>query len=104
MLDLDSLENPKKSIKLQGKEAELRYPSLRQLAKLLALAEKMKTENEKEISEAILGLNDLFKELIPDLGDYELNLNQIYALIQVFSDMSTPDEMKSINTTDTKKN
>lgn len=102
-LDLDKLENPSRKIKLNGKVMDLKYPSLSQLARMLKLAESAKSEKEEEIIKVIDDLSALFKDLIPEMGDYELNMSQIMALIKVFGEISTPEEVKGIET-DTKKN
>ena len=102
-LDLDKLENPSKKIKLDGKVMDLKYPSLSQLARMLKLAESAKSEKEDEVLKVIEDLSTLFRELIPGMGEYELNMSQIMALIKVFGEISTPEEVKGIET-DTKKN
>ena len=102
-LDLDKLENPSRKIKLDGKVMDLKYPSLSQLARMLKLAESAKSEKEDEVLKVIEDLSELFRELIPEMGEYELNMSQIMALIKLFGEISTPEEVKGIET-DTKKN
>ncbi len=102
-LDLDQLENPSRKIKLNGKIMDLKYPSLSQLARMLKLAEGAKSEKEGEIIKVVDDLALLFKDLIPEMGEYELNMSQIMALIKVFGEISTPEEVKG-EVSDTKKN
>ncbi len=102
-LDLDKLENPSRKIKLNGKIMDLKYPSLSQLARMLRLAEGAKSEKEGEILKVVEDLSSLFRDLIPEMGDYELNMSQIMALIKVFGEISTPEEIKG-EVSDTKKN
>ena len=102
-LDLDKLQDPVKKVKIHDKVMDLKYPSLQQLAKMLQLAEDVKSEDTGVVLKVIVDLSGLFRELIPELGDYELNMNQIFALIQLFVEISTPEEVKG-EVSDTKKN
>lgn len=103
-LDLDKLANPVKNIKIDNRVMALSYPSIQEMGKLLTLADKLKNGKEEDILTAIEELANLFKDLIPELGDYRLNLQQIMALTQVFNEISVPDELKDTTGSGTKKN
>ena len=102
-LDLDTLSQDKKRVKIGGEVIEFDPPSLEDLIELAKLGGKLQkyqgqqnVENIDEMSEVMDGLKNGLSNIVPELKDKKLNLQQLLALIDLFVDSAQPNDVKEL--------
>lgn len=95
-LDLDALAPKKIQIRYKQKLIQVKPLSLEQFAKLYDLAGDMKnlskTKGNETLKDVMIRVEALVKETIPELKDDTLNQMQLTALINLLSELSTPQD------------
>ena len=95
-LDLDALAPKNIQINYQGKLIKINPLDLEQFAKLYDLAGNMaglsKEKDSTKLKSVMNGIKELIAEVIPELKDEKLNQLQYTALINLLSELSTPQD------------
>lgn len=117
-LDLDTLSQSKKRVKIGGQVIEFDPPALEDLievAKLGGELQKLQSQQTDGTLDAdTMGtvmdkLKNGLANIVPELKDHKLNINQLMALINLFVDSAQPADAKELEkrgvsmTTDQKK-
>lgn len=101
-LDLDTLVQPSKKIRLDGEIIEIKPPALEELLKLSKLGgEIQKMQSGEKMSEedavaAIGKLRGAFTELIPALEGHNLNIDQLLALLNMVVKIAMPNDVTEL--------
>lgn len=101
-LDLDTLVQPSKKIRLDGEIIEIKPPALEELLKLSKLGgEIQKMQSGEKMSEeeavgAIGKLREAFTELIPALQGHNLNIDQLLALLNMIVKIAMPNDVSEL--------
>jgi hypothetical protein len=101
-LDLDTLAQSKKRVKIAGNVIEFDPPSLEdliELAKLGGQLQKYQNADVKEVeqmSDVMDKLKNGLSNIVPALKDYKLNINQLLALIDLFVESAQPNDTKEL--------
>lgn len=102
-LDLDTLSQAKKRVKISGQIIEFEPPSLEQLIDLAKLGSKLqKFQNMGEnvdvenMSDVMDSLRDGLTNIVPELKEYKLNMQQLLALIDLFVESAQPADAKEL--------
>lgn len=95
ILDLDALVPQTAKIKFGGQEVEVKPPKTADLLKLGSLGQKVQNIADlpdAQVDQIIADLTKLIQKIIPELGETELNTQQILGLVGLISKMATPPE------------
>lgn len=98
--DLDALIPEKRTIKYENEDIAIPPPKTGDLLKLGVLAEKMKdlaNFDDAELNTSVLNLTQHVYKMIPGLNERPLNLAQLQLLIEILSDMGTPNDLKELD-------
>lgn len=101
-LDLDTLAQSKKRVKIAGNVIEFDPPSLEdliELAKLGGQLQKYQNADVKEVeqmSDVMDKLKNGLSNIVPALKEYKLNINQLLALIDLFVESAQPNDTKEL--------
>lgn len=102
-LDLDTLSQAKKRVKISGQIIEFEPPSLEQLIDLAKLGSKLqKFQNMGEnvdvenMSDVMDSLRDGLTNIVPELKEHKLNMQQLLALIDLFVESAQPADAKEL--------
>lgn len=102
-LDLDTLAQSKKRVKINGQIIEFNPPSLEDLidlAKLGGQLQKMQHPNQEadvdNMSDVMEKLKVGLQNIVPELKDHKLNMNQLMALVNLFVDAAQPNDVKEL--------
>lgn len=102
-LDLDTLSQDKKRVKISGKVIEFQPPALEDLIDLAKLGGKIQkfqgdtdVENVEEMSDVMDKLKVGLVNIVPELKEFKLNLPQLMALIDLLVDSAQPNDQKEL--------
>lgn len=102
-LDLDTLGQSKKRVKISGNVIEFDPPSLEDLIELAKLGSKLqKIQNQGDnvdidnMGEVMDSLKNGLSNIVPELKDHKLNMNQLLALIDLFVESAQPNDAKEL--------
>jgi hypothetical protein len=101
-LDLDTLSQSKKRVKIAGNIVEFDPPALEdliELAKLGAQLQKFQgadTKDPEQMSDVMDKLKKGLTDIVPELSQYKLNFNQLLALIDLFVQSAQPNDTKEL--------
>ncbi len=105
-LDLDTLSQSKKRVKINGQIIEFDPPALEDLievAKLGGQLQKIKAQqatddniDAEQMSEVMDKLKNGLTGIVPELKDHKLNMLQLIALIELFVDSAQPADTKEL--------
>lgn len=102
-LDLDTLSQTKKRVKIGGEVIEFDPPALEDLIELAKLGGKLQKLQGKENLENVDSISEVMDELkngliniVPELKKHKLNMNQLLALIELFVDAAQPADSKEL--------
>lgn len=102
-LDLDTLGQSKKRVKIGGNIIEFDPPSLEDLIELAKLGSKLqKIQNQGDnididnMSEVMDNLKNGLTNIVPALKEYKLNMEQLLALIDLFVESAQPADTKEL--------
>lgn len=104
-LDLDTLGQSKKRVKIGGEVIEFEPPSLEDLIELAKLGGKLQKlqsadgksiENVDDMSNVMDELRNGLVNIVPELKDKKLNMEQLLALINLFVDAAQPNDTKEL--------
>lgn len=102
-LDLDTLSQDKKRVKIGGNVIEFDPPSLEDLIDLAKLGGKLQkyqgqeaVDNIDEMSDVMENLKTGLSNIVPQLKEYKLNMQQLLALIDLFVDSAQPNDAKEL--------
>lgn len=99
-LDLDAIEVPKLSIKLNGEEILLNPPSAYDILKMsnmaLELGDPEIQKDEKKAMEALSAIGDIVYKHNPELKDKQLSLAQMLSLVNFLISAGTPSDVKEL--------
>jgi len=102
-LDLDTLGQSKKRVKIGGNIIEFDPPSLEDLIELAKLGSKLqKIQNAGDnididnMSEVMDNLKNGLTNIVPALKEYKLNMEQLLALIDLFVESAQPADTKEL--------
>lgn len=102
-LDLDTLGQSKKRVKIGGNIIEFDPPSLEDLIELAKLGSKLqKIQNQGDnididnMSEVMDSLKKGLTDIVPALSEYKLNMEQLLALIDLFVESAQPADTKEL--------
>ena len=104
-LDLDTLSQSKKTVKIGGKVIEFDPPSLEDLIDLAKLggqlqkiqtAQKNGDTNIDDMSEIMDKLRNGLVNIVPELKEFKLNMAKLVALIGLFVDSAQPNDAKEL--------
>jgi hypothetical protein len=109
IIDLDVVIPQSAIIKFDGKEIEVKPPTVAETIRLGLWAEIMTDQRSglAEIERAVTEVTAFMHRHIPGLNNKPLNKFQLNTLMQVIADLNTPQEKKELAargiTTDTEK-
>jgi len=102
-LDLDTLSQNKKRVKISGQIIEFDPPSLQDLIELAKLGSKLqKIQNEgdnvdvENMSSVMDELSNGLTNIVPELKEHKLNMEQLLALIDLFVQSAQPNDTKEL--------
>ena len=105
-LDLDTLSQAKKRVKINGEVIEFDPPALEDLievAKLGGQLQKIKSQqatgddvDAEQMSDIMDKLKNGLSGIVPELKDHKLNMLQLIALIELFVDSAQPADTKEL--------
>jgi hypothetical protein len=103
-LDLDTLSQQKKRVKIQGNIVEFSPPSLEDLIELAKLGGQVQkyqqggldANNVDDMSMLMDKLKDGLANVVPELKQYKLNMQQLLALIDLLVDSAQPADSKEL--------
>ncbi len=104
-LDLDTLSQSKKRVKINGEVIEFDPPALEDLievAKLGGQLQKVKAQqadgevDAEQMSDIMDKLKNGLTGIVPELKDHKLNMLQLIALIELFVDSAQPADTKEL--------
>lgn len=101
-LDLDTLSQSKKRVKIGGQVIEFDPPSLEDLIELAKLGgqlqkyQKTDTADVEGMSEVMDKLKNGLTNIVPALKEHKLNINQLLALIDLFVESAQPNDTKEL--------
>lgn len=102
-LDLDTLGQSKKRVKIGGQVIEFEPPSLQDLIELAKLGSKLqKIQNQGDnvdidnMSSVMDELSNGLTNIVPELKDHKLNMEQLLALIDLFVESAQPNDAKEL--------
>lgn len=101
-LDLDTLSQSKKRVKIGGQVVEFDPPSLEDLIELAKLGgqlqkyQKTDTADVEGMSEVMDKLKNGLTNIVPALKEHKLNINQLLALIDLFVESAQPNDTKEL--------
>lgn len=102
-LDLDTLGQSKKRVKIGGNVIEFDPPSLQDLIELAKLGSKLqKIQNEgdnvdvENMSSVMDELSNGLTNIVPELKEHKLNMEQLLALIDLFVQSAQPNDTKEL--------
>lgn len=104
-LDLDTLSQSKKRVKISGQVIEFDPPALEDLievAKLGGELQKLQTQQKdgsvdaEFMGEVMDKLKNGLANIVPELKDHKLNINQLMALINLFVESAQPADAKEL--------
>ena len=102
-LDLDTLSQNKKRVKIAGNIIEFDPPSLEdliELAKLGSKLQKIQSAGDNvdidNMSEVMDSLKNGLTNIVPELKEYKLNMEQLLALIDLFVESAQPKDAKEL--------
>lgn len=102
-LDLDTLSQSKKRVKIGGNVIEFDPPSLEDLIELAKLGGQLQKYQGKEQIDNVDAMGDVMDKLkngltniVPELKEYKLNINQLLALIDLFVESAQPNDTKEL--------
>lgn len=106
-LDLDTLVAAKKKIKIRGELVEIEIPSLEKLLQLSTLGRDLQevqngleslTEEQQaaKVEEAIARMRAAFEQLMPELKELNLNMDQLFALLNFVTKHAMPTENEEL--------
>lgn len=101
-LDLDTLVQPSKKIRLDGEIIEIKPPALEELLKLSKLGGEIQSMqsgekmSEEDAVAAIGKLRAAFTELIPALEGHNLNIDQLLALLNMVVKIAMPNDVTEL--------
>lgn len=102
-LDLDTLSQNKKRVKINGQVIEFEPPALEDLIDLAKLGGKLQkyqgeqeVENVEEMGDVMDGLKSGLQNIVPELKEHKLNLQQLLALIDLFVQSAQPNDAKEL--------
>jgi hypothetical protein len=102
-LDLDTLGQSKKRVKIGGSVIEFNPPSLQDLIELAKLGSKLqKIQNQGDnvdidnMSSVMDELSNGLTNIVPELKEHKLNMEQLLALIDLFVQSAQPNDTKEL--------
>lgn len=102
-LDLDTLGQSKKRVKIGGQVIEFEPPSLQDLIELAKLGSKLqKIQNQGDnvdidnMSSVMDELSSGLTNIVPELKEHKLNMEQLLALIDLFVQSAQPNDTKEL--------
>jgi hypothetical protein len=102
-LDLDTLGQSKKRVKIGGSVIEFDPPSLQDLIELAKLGSKLqKIQNQGDnvdidnMSSVMDELSNGLTNIVPELKEHKLNMEQLLALIDLFVQSAQPNDTKEL--------
>lgn len=102
-LDLDTLGQSKKRVKIGGNVIEFDPPSLQDLIELAKLGSKLQKIQSQGDNVDIDNMSSVMDELsngltniVPELKEHKLNMEQLLALIDLFVQSAQPNDTKEL--------
>jgi len=103
-LDLDTLSQQKKRVRIHGNIIEFSPPSLEDLIELAKLGGQVQkyqqggldANNVDDMSMLMDKLKDGLANVVPELKEYKLNMQQLLALIDLLVDSAQPADTKEL--------
>lgn len=99
ILDLDALEPKGAKVKISGVEHDVKPPTTAQVMKLASIGSKLQEVGklqDDELNATIAELHNLLRDCIPELGERQLNIAQLTALLSLIIDMGMPKDAKEL--------
>ena len=104
-LDLDTLSQTKKRVKIAGQVIEFDPPALEDLIEVAKLGgELQKLQSQQQdgsvdagfMGEVMDKLKNGLANIVPELKEHKLNINQLMALINLFVESAQPADAKEL--------
>lgn len=104
-LDLDTLSQSKKRVKIGGEVIEFDPPSLEDLIEVAKLGGQLQKLQEQQAAGTVDAdfMGDVMDKLktglagiVPELKDHKLNIEQLMALITLFTESAQPADSKAL--------
>jgi hypothetical protein len=90
MLDLDALCAKPEFIKFNGKDIEVQEPDVEQMLSLVNFSQSINPDSVDDVMKLIGKIT----ELVPELKGAKLNIEQVYALVELLTNMFKTKEQK----------
>ncbi len=93
VIDLDALVPESRIVKIGGREIEILPPKTQQVMQLGVLGQSMQgidPKNVTEVTEMYTKMSEMICTVVPDLAEVALVPEQVLALFEIITDMSTP--------------
>ncbi len=98
IVDLDALVPKSVTIKLGDKDIEIKPPKTADILRLGVLGQEMEKISEMDdaqLEKLVADITAQLVKVIPEIGDYQLNMAQLLKLVQIVSEMGVPPDAKA---------